>query len=163
MKRRLKNEVVNKKKIKNLEQDSEEAAKFEESLLKLAQFTKGRIKLSDFTPQDKQSLLDLFVNNEKTLLKIYEALFPHNTTHLTQNDHNTSYQSNEYMSISVLPETERHVKLLDDQHYISNLKKNMQLLEKYELSSRNQSISDNNLNLSADRITNSNGNSPLYL
>jgi len=25
-------------------------------------------------------LLDLFVNNEKTLLKIYEALFPHRVT-----------------------------------------------------------------------------------
>ena len=27
--------------------------------------------------RDKCNLLDLFVNNEKTLLKIYEALFPH--------------------------------------------------------------------------------------
>jgi hypothetical protein len=35
------------------------------------------VKLSDFTVRDKCNLLDLFVNNEKTLLKIYEALFPH--------------------------------------------------------------------------------------
>lgn len=35
------------------------------------------MKLSDFTVRDKCNLLDLFVNNEKTLLKIYEALFPH--------------------------------------------------------------------------------------
>jgi hypothetical protein len=27
--------------------------------------------------KDKYHLLDLFVNNEKTLMKIYEALFPH--------------------------------------------------------------------------------------
>lgn len=49
---------------------------FEESLLKLAQFQKGKIKISDFTQRDKYHLLDLFVNNEKTLLAIYEALFP---------------------------------------------------------------------------------------
>ena len=33
--------------------------------------------MEDFTPRDKYHLLDLFVNNERTLLKIYEALFPH--------------------------------------------------------------------------------------
>jgi len=33
--------------------------------------------MSDFTSKDKCNLLDLFVNNEKTLLKVYEALFPH--------------------------------------------------------------------------------------
>lgn len=35
------------------------------------------MKLTDFTVRDKCMLLDLFVNNEKTLLRIYEALFPH--------------------------------------------------------------------------------------
>jgi len=30
----------------------------------------------DFTNNDKYHLLDLFVNNEQTLLKMYEALFP---------------------------------------------------------------------------------------
>ena len=49
---------------------------FEESLMKLAQLTKNRIKISEFTVRDKCNLLDLFVNNEKTLLKIYEILFP---------------------------------------------------------------------------------------
>lgn len=36
--------------------------------------------MSDFTSRDKCNLLDLFVNNEKTLLKFYEALFPHRAT-----------------------------------------------------------------------------------
>lgn len=38
---------------------------------------KSRVKITDFTGKDKSNLLDLFVNNEKTLLKIYEILFPH--------------------------------------------------------------------------------------
>lgn len=77
MKRRLKNEIYNKKKFQQVDRNSEEAREFEESLLKLAQLAKSRVKLSDFTVRDKCNLLDLFVNNEKTLLKIYEALFPH--------------------------------------------------------------------------------------
>lgn len=77
MKRRLKNEIYNKKKFQQIEKNSEEAREFEESLLKLAQLAKSRIKVTDFTSRDKCNLLDLFVNNEKTLLKIYEALFPH--------------------------------------------------------------------------------------
>ena len=77
MKRRLKNEIYNKKKFQQVDRNSEEAREFEESLLKLAQLAKNRVKLSDFTIRDKCNLLDLFVNNEKTLLKIYEALFPH--------------------------------------------------------------------------------------
>ena len=60
-----------------MEHSSEEAREFEESLLRLAQLAKNRIRISDFTNRDKSHLLDLFVNNEKTLLKIYEALFPH--------------------------------------------------------------------------------------
>ncbi len=43
---------------------------------------KSRVRLVDFTQKDKYHLLDLFVNNEKTLLKIYEALFPHRTQNL---------------------------------------------------------------------------------
>lgn len=77
MKRRLKSEIINKKKMVQLDKNSEEAREFEESLLRLAQLAKSKIKLSDFTVRDKCNLLDLFVNNEKTLLKIYEALFPH--------------------------------------------------------------------------------------
>jgi hypothetical protein len=79
MKRRLKTEVLSRKRMNSFEPNSEEAKEFELSLLKLAQLTKNRVKFTDFTPSDKANLLDLFVNNEKTLLKIYEALFPHRT------------------------------------------------------------------------------------
>ena len=77
MKRRLKNEIYNRKKFQQLDRSSEEAKEFEESLLRLAQLAKNRVKVSDFTAKDKSHILDLFVNNERTLLKIYEALFPH--------------------------------------------------------------------------------------
>lgn len=43
------------------------------------------MKLSDFTPIDKQNLLDLFVNHEQVLIKIYEILFEHRKDDLTQN------------------------------------------------------------------------------
>jgi hypothetical protein len=76
MKRRLKNEIYNKKKFKPIDKKSEEAKEFEESLIRLAYLAKNRIKLDDFTPKDKCALLDQFVNNEKTLIKIYETLFP---------------------------------------------------------------------------------------
>lgn len=33
------------------------------------------MKTEDFSGKDRFVILDLFVNNEKTLLKIYEALF----------------------------------------------------------------------------------------
>ncbi len=45
-------------------------------MLRLAQLAKGRVRMVDFTNKDKYNLLDLFVNNEQTLLKMYEALFP---------------------------------------------------------------------------------------
>lgn len=83
MKRRLKTEIQNKKRFKPIDKDSEEAKEFEESLLKLAQLAKNKIKISEFTPIDRCNLLDLFVNNEKTLLKIYEACFPHRTNNFT--------------------------------------------------------------------------------
>jgi len=77
MKRRLKNEIYNRKKFQPLDPKTQEAKEFEESLLKLAQLAKNKVREVDFTVKDKCNLLDLFVNNEKTLLKIYEALFPH--------------------------------------------------------------------------------------
>jgi len=77
MRRRLKNEIYNKKKFQQIDKNTQEAKEFEQSLLKLAQLAKNRVKLGDFTSKDKSNLLDLFVNNEKTLLKIYEILFPH--------------------------------------------------------------------------------------
>lgn len=76
IKRRLKAEIIGKKKIGKFDENSEEAKEFEESLLKLANLAKDRVKFSEFTTQDRNNLLDLFVNNEKTLLKIYEILFP---------------------------------------------------------------------------------------
>ena len=84
MKRRLKNEIYNRKKFQKLDKSSEEAKEFEESLLKLAQLAKNRVKVSDFTSKDKAHILDLFVNNERTLLKIYEALFPHRAANSNQ-------------------------------------------------------------------------------
>ena len=50
-------------------------AEFEEILSKLAELAKGRVKFEEFTQIDRNNLLDLFVNNERTLLKIYEILF----------------------------------------------------------------------------------------
>jgi hypothetical protein len=76
IKRRLKAEIIGKKKIGKFDENSGEAKEFEESLLKLANLAKDRVKFSEFTTQDRNNLLDLFVNNEKTLLKIYEILFP---------------------------------------------------------------------------------------
>jgi len=65
----------------------QEAKDFEESLLRLAQLAKSRVRLLDFTQKDKYHLLDLFVNNEQTLLKIYEALFPHRSTNAYPTNH----------------------------------------------------------------------------
>jgi hypothetical protein len=76
IKRRLKAEIIGKKKIGKFDENSMEAREFEESLLKLANLAKDRVKYSEFTSQDRNNLLDLFVNNEKTLLKMYEILFP---------------------------------------------------------------------------------------
>ena len=76
IKRRLKAEIIGKKKIGKFDENSQEAQEFEESLLKLANLAKDRVKFSEFTNQDRNNLLDLFVNNEKTLLHIYEILFP---------------------------------------------------------------------------------------
>ena len=81
IKRRLKAEIVGKKKIGRFDENSEEAQEFEESLLKLANLAKDRVKFSEFTTQDRNNLLDLFVNNEQTLLKVYEILFPKKAAH----------------------------------------------------------------------------------
>lgn len=89
IKRRLKNEIVGKKKIGKFDENSAEAQEFEESLLKLANLAKDRVKYSEFTAQDRNNLLDLFVNNETTLLKIYEILFPKKT-----NPNNSLKQTN---------------------------------------------------------------------
>jgi len=78
MKRRLKNEIIQKKKgLMPFDKNDDDAREFEESLIKLASLAKNKIKLTDFSQKDRFNVLDLFVNNEKTLIKIYEALFPH--------------------------------------------------------------------------------------
>ncbi len=57
------------------DQSNEGNRQFEETLGKLAEMAKGRVKFEEFTQVDRNNLLDLFVNNERTLLKIYELLF----------------------------------------------------------------------------------------
>ena len=49
IKRRLKAEIIGKKKIGKFDENSEEAREFEESLLKLANLAKDRVKFSEFT------------------------------------------------------------------------------------------------------------------
>lgn len=49
IKRRLKSEIIGKKKIGKFDENSEEAREFEESLLKLANLAKERVKFSEFT------------------------------------------------------------------------------------------------------------------
>lgn len=95
IKRRLKAEIIGKKKIGKFDENSAEAQEFDESLLKLANLAKDRVKFSEFTSQDRNNLLDLFVNNEKTLLKIYEILFPKKTAA-------TSFKTNSLKQISAL-------------------------------------------------------------
>ena len=80
MRRRLRTEIALKKKELRKEQ---EAREFEESLLRLAALAKHKIKFADLTATDKYNLLDLFVNNEKILVKMYEALFPHRVVPLS--------------------------------------------------------------------------------
>ena len=76
-KKSLKRAISKTPKIPSVLNEDEASKEFEDSLMKLASFAKGRIKYEDFTPRDKFNIMDLFVNNEKTLVKIYEALFPH--------------------------------------------------------------------------------------
>lgn len=49
IKRRLKAEIIGRKKIGKFDHASEEAKEFEESLLKLANLAKDRVKFSEFT------------------------------------------------------------------------------------------------------------------
>ncbi len=86
IKRRLKAEVQARKKSQkhnlsisshSISNNDIQQMEFEETLNKLADLAKGRVKFEEFTQQDSVRLLDLFVNNEQTLLKMYEFLFPH--------------------------------------------------------------------------------------
>jgi hypothetical protein len=101
LKRRLKNEMITRKKEGKLSlngEDEQASREFEESLTKLAAFAKGRIKYEDFTSKDKFNILDLFVNNQKTLIKIYEALFPHRAGGNTRSPSGLTSPSNEKIS-----------------------------------------------------------------
>ena len=101
LKRRLKNEMITRKREGKLSltgEDDQASKEFEESLTKLAAFAKGRIKYEDFTSKDKFNILDLFVNNQKTLIKIYEALFPHRVGGSTRSPFGLTSPSNEKIS-----------------------------------------------------------------
>lgn len=49
-------------------------------MVKLADLAQNRVKLEEFTASDRIHILDLFVNNEKTLLRVHEVLFPGTTS-----------------------------------------------------------------------------------
>lgn len=120
MKRKLKQEIMSKRKFKPLETENEEAKEFEESLLRLAQLAKGKIKLVDFTPHDKVSLLDLFVNNEKTLLAIYEALFPHRNMNLEGASHNSTYRINSYQALHNTSDGNEYGGMINENSFITS-------------------------------------------
>lgn len=78
-KRKLKTEVNLKRRYSTVSPEHEEL-EFEQSLNKLADMGKNKIKFEDFTVIDKVNMLDLFVNNEKVLMRIYDCLFPKEQT-----------------------------------------------------------------------------------
>jgi hypothetical protein len=61
--------------------------------MKLAQMAKNRVKLADFSPNDRFNFIDLFVNNEKTLMRVYEALFPQRNSSVYPTLENTQRDS----------------------------------------------------------------------
>jgi len=71
IKRRLKAEVLARQRP-----NEQQIKDFESTLVKLADLAQSRVKLEEFTAADRIHILDLFVNNEKTLLKVHEVLFP---------------------------------------------------------------------------------------
>lgn len=75
IKRRLKSEITNVR-GKTSSASLETQKDFDITLDKLADMAKGRVKIEEFTLNDRINLLDLFVNNEKTLVAVQESLFP---------------------------------------------------------------------------------------
>ena len=61
----------------------------EPTLLKLNEFINQRIKLSDFTVDDKHNLVELFVTHKRTLMQIYQSIFP-GTTNMERKYENLS-------------------------------------------------------------------------
>lgn len=74
VRRRLKNEFNNRRKV-TLSRSNEAELEFELSLAKLADLAKGRVKLEEFTSNDRNHLLDLFVNNQRVLLVVHDIIF----------------------------------------------------------------------------------------
>ena len=58
-----------------MEKNSTAEREFDESLSKLALLAKKKVKIADFTNADKTNIIDLLVNDERCLMKIYEVLF----------------------------------------------------------------------------------------
>ncbi len=70
IKRRLKAEIIARQRP-----NDKQVKEFESTLVKLADLAQNRVKLEEFTAMDRIHILDLFVNNEKTLLRVHEILF----------------------------------------------------------------------------------------
>jgi HJR/Mrr/RecB family endonuclease len=71
IKRRLKAEIIARQRP-----NEQQVKDFENTLVKLADMAQNRVRLEEFTALDRIHILDLFVNNEKTLLRVHEVLFP---------------------------------------------------------------------------------------
>lgn len=123
IKRRLKAEIIGKKKIGKFDENSVEARDFEDSLLKLANLAKDRVKFTEFTSQDRNNLLDLFVNNEKTLLKMYEILFPRKTN-------STAFKVNSLKQISVMKNSSDTIRISGHGAQKSDLLKGDSILQR---------------------------------
>lgn len=46
------------------------------TLGKMAELSRDKVKINEFTDGDRQNLLDIFVNNHKTLIKMCDLMFP---------------------------------------------------------------------------------------
>ncbi len=88
IKRRLKTEIHNVR-AKNSQASVQTQLDFDATLDKLADMAKGKVKIDEFTFNDKVNLLDLFVNNEKTLVTIHDSLYPKNSQSVRQSNMKT--------------------------------------------------------------------------
>lgn len=88
IKRRLKTEIHNVR-AKNSQASVQTQQDFDATLDKLADMAKGKVKIDEFTSNDKVNLLDLFVNNEKTLVVIHDSLYPKNLQSVRQSNMKT--------------------------------------------------------------------------
>lgn len=69
---------------------------------KLADMAKGRVKIEEFTLNDRINLLDLFVNNEMTLVNVHESLFPKPVKSMRNSDMRTINSDNFLAPITML-------------------------------------------------------------